>query len=155
MVQCHKCINRGYSCAIFSMPNLKLWSWMGSNESTLMSVRIQIFFKPNHLIDWCLAKITYVHKNYEIFYRNNHFILIIYSHLPRFRQNAVIAVIRDKKYNEFIRCFHQFVLLIFPWIFLSLSRWKRKLTSYQSKTDLFLGLQDKKELITKIHYKNS
>ena len=46
-----------------------------------------------------------------------------------------IVLTRCMTYNEFIRCFHQFVSLIF----LSLSSWKRKQTSYWSQTVFFLS----------------
>ena len=40
------------------------------------------------------------------------------------------------RYNEFIKCFLQFD----PWMFLSLSNWKRKQISYRSRTVFFSKL---------------
>ena len=58
---------------------------------------------------------------------------------------------KQKKINEFIRYFHQFVSQMFLRIFLSLSSWKRKLTSYWYKTVFFLSFQVEKEIIIIIH----
>ena len=46
---------------------------------------------------------------------------------------------------KFIRCFHQYVSLIFSAIFLNLISWKRKQTSYWSKTHFFLSLSVEKK----------